>query len=109
MLPPLRASWCHSYPAGARRGAWRAPSTAGRTASCRDRALPTRRETSYNAWVTIQIGCDNRCAFCIVPSVRGKEISRPLSTPLTATDLNNNALILLEADTLDLAYVPPAD
>ncbi|MEY4164318.1 MAG: (dimethylallyl)adenosine tRNA methylthiotransferase MiaB [Actinomycetota bacterium] len=39
-------------------------------------ALPARRETTYNAWVTIQIGCDNTCAYCIVPSVRGKEISR---------------------------------
>ncbi len=40
-------------------------------------ALPVRRELPYTAWVSIQIGCDNSCAFCIVPAVRGKEISRP--------------------------------
>ena len=40
-------------------------------------ALPVQRESGHAAWVTIQIGCDNNCAFCIVPAVRGKEISRP--------------------------------
>ena len=40
-------------------------------------ALPVRRELGHAAWVTIQIGCDNSCAFCIVPSVRGGELSKP--------------------------------
>ena len=40
-------------------------------------ALPVVRQVGYAGWVTIQMGCDNSCAFCIVPAVRGPEISRP--------------------------------
>ncbi len=40
-------------------------------------ALPVVRKAGYAGWVTIQMGCDNSCAFCIVPAVRGPEISRP--------------------------------
>lgn len=41
-------------------------------------ALYAVRELPFAAWMTIQTGCDNTCAYCIVPSVRGAEMSRPL-------------------------------
>ena len=43
-------------------------------------ALPVRRDQGWASWVTIQVGCDNHCAFCIVPSVRGPEASRPFGS-----------------------------
>src|SRR5918999_1708017 len=38
--------------------------------------LPPRRESSYAGWVSISVGCNNTCTFCIVPSLRGKEKDR---------------------------------
>ncbi|HET6634791.1 MAG TPA: tRNA (N6-isopentenyl adenosine(37)-C2)-methylthiotransferase MiaB [Streptomyces sp.] len=38
--------------------------------------LPTRRESAYAAWVSVSVGCNNTCTFCIVPQLRGKEKDR---------------------------------
>jgi tRNA-2-methylthio-N6-dimethylallyladenosine synthase len=45
------------------------------------------RELPYAAWVNIQTGCDNSCAFCIVPSVRGPEVSRTPEDVVSEVDV----------------------
>ncbi len=61
--------------------------------------LPTRREVDHAAWLTIQTGCDNSCAFCIVPQVRGPEVSKPFN------DLLNEAKRLAKDGVLEITLL----
>ena len=68
---PHLAEWLGTGGEGVRRGAFgtvEERAFAGR--------LPTRRERSFQAWVQISMGCNSICAYCIVPAVRGREVSR---------------------------------
>ncbi len=39
-------------------------------------SLPAKRDSAYSAWVSISVGCNNTCTFCIVPSLRGTQADR---------------------------------
>jgi len=62
-------------------------------------ALTAVRELPWAAWMTIQTGCDNSCSYCIVPDVRGGEISRPFA------DLVTEATVLAAAGVTEITVL----
>jgi tRNA-2-methylthio-N6-dimethylallyladenosine synthase len=48
--------------------------------------LPMRREREFQAWMQISQGCNCVCAYCIVPSTRGREVSRPAAELVTEAE-----------------------
>jgi tRNA-2-methylthio-N6-dimethylallyladenosine synthase len=48
--------------------------------------LPMKRERDFQAWVQISVGCNCACSYCIVPSTRGREVSRPVSELVAEVD-----------------------
>jgi tRNA-2-methylthio-N6-dimethylallyladenosine synthase len=48
--------------------------------------LPMKRERDFQAWVQISVGCNCACAYCIVPSTRGREVSRPVGELVAEVD-----------------------
>ncbi len=48
--------------------------------------LPMKREREFQAWVQISVGCNCACSYCIVPSTRGREVSRPAAEIVTEVE-----------------------
>jgi len=61
--------------------------------------LPTRRESSYSAWVSISVGCNNTCTFCIVPALRGVERDR------NPEDVLNEIRILVDQGVVEITLL----
>jgi tRNA-2-methylthio-N6-dimethylallyladenosine synthase len=48
--------------------------------------LPAKRERPFQAWMQVSVGCNSVCSYCIVPSTRGREVSRPAAELLAETE-----------------------
>jgi len=68
---PHLGDWLGAGGFGVARGAW--GTAEERTFAA---GLPMHRERGFQAWVQISMGCNSVCSYCIVPAVRGKEVSR---------------------------------
>lgn len=61
--------------------------------------LPVRRHSAFSAWVSISVGCNNTCTFCIVPSLRGIEKDRPRA------DILKEARALVEQGVVEITLL----
>ncbi|MGZ0711183.1 tRNA (N6-isopentenyl adenosine(37)-C2)-methylthiotransferase MiaB (plasmid) [Coraliomargarita sp. W4R53] len=61
--------------------------------------LPTKRDSIYSGWVSISVGCNNTCTFCIVPSLRGKEKDR------RPGDILNEIRLLVEDGAIEVTLL----
>src|SRR3954466_3224969 len=68
---PHLGEWLGAGGFGLERGAWGTGAERKFAAT-----LPMHRERRFQAWVQISMGCNSTCSYCIVPAVRGREVSR---------------------------------
>jgi tRNA-2-methylthio-N6-dimethylallyladenosine synthase len=68
---PHLADWIGANGEGVRRGAFGTGAERSFSAT-----LPLQRERPFQAWVQVSMGCNSKCSYCIVPAVRGREVSR---------------------------------
>ena len=61
--------------------------------------LPARRFSAFSAWVSVSVGCNNTCTFCIVPTLRGIEKDRP------AADIMREVRTLVDSGVIEITLL----
>jgi len=61
--------------------------------------LPVKRDSAFSAWVSVSVGCNNTCTFCIVPQLRGIEKDRP------AHEIMNEVRALVAAGVVEITLL----
>lgn len=61
--------------------------------------LPVKRDSAFSAWVSVSVGCNNTCTFCIVPQLRGIEKDRP------ADEIMNEVRALVDAGVVEITLL----
>ena len=61
--------------------------------------LPVKRDSAFSAWVSVSVGCNNTCTFCIVPQLRGIEKDRP------ASEIMNEVRALVDQGVIEITLL----